>query len=77
MGNIKGKSMQTRLVEDEVIGWVYGNRVLREITKDQFSEVFELLNHKKTSVRWKAAHKLGKFGDPEETPHLVKALEDE
>lgn len=68
---------QIKLVDDEVIGWINREHVLREITVEDFDEVLNLLNHKKTRIRWRAAHKLGKYGDPAAVPYLGDALGDQ
>lgn len=65
-----------QLIYGETIGWLGENRVVKELTREEFQILLSLLTHWKTRLRWSAADRLGKLGDERAVEALIKALQD-
>lgn len=65
-----------RLFYGETIGWLNGERVVKDLTPAEYDVLLSLLAHWKARLRWSAADRLGKMGRRCAAEPLIGALQD-
>lgn len=64
------------ILERKETGRLAGRMVYAPLSMEQVQLIIRLLEHKKTSVRWRAADLLGKLKEKQAMPNLTTALKD-